>query len=81
MTRQKSCLIGTICAYEVVPNWHDLFKFVIFLKRTHFGKKKKNNHIMVKKPNYFFVHLINIPKNTPVYSLKNRSEILIISYS
>ena len=32
----ESCLIETICAYEVVPNWHDLPKFVIFLKRTPF---------------------------------------------
>ena len=30
------CLIGTICAYEVVLNWHDLPKFVIFFKRTPF---------------------------------------------
>ena len=36
MTGQKSCLIGTICAYEVVLNWHDLPKFVIFFKRTTF---------------------------------------------
>jgi len=43
MTMQKSCLIGTICAYEVVPNWHDLPKFIIFLNKPHFGKKKKNN--------------------------------------
>jgi len=36
MTGQKSCLIRTICAYEVVPNWHDLPKFVIFLKLIPF---------------------------------------------
>jgi len=41
MTGQKSCLIGTIFAYEVVPNWHDLPKFVFFLNGPHFGKKKK----------------------------------------
>jgi len=36
MTWQKSCLIGTIFAYEVVPNWHDLPKFEFFFKRTPF---------------------------------------------
>jgi len=41
MTWQKSCLIGTTSAYEVVSNWHDLPKFVIFLKLTHFGKNQK----------------------------------------
>jgi len=34
MTWQKSCLIGTISAYEVVPNSHDLPKFVFFLNET-----------------------------------------------
>ena len=52
MTGQKSCLIGTTSAYEVVPNWHDLPKFVFFLNGPHFGKNKKNNFIMVKKPFY-----------------------------
>jgi len=37
----ESCPIGTICAYEVVSNWHDLPKFVIFLNGPHFGKNKK----------------------------------------
>ena len=37
----ESCLIRTICAYEVGPNWHDLPKFVIFLNGPHFGKKQK----------------------------------------
>jgi len=32
----ESCQIVRICAYEDVPNWHDLPKFVIFFKRTSF---------------------------------------------
>jgi len=35
------CLIETICAYEVVPYWHDLPKFIFFLNRSHFSKKQK----------------------------------------
>ena len=58
MTGQKSCLIGTISTYEVVPNWHDLPKFIIFFNRSHFGKKKT----MIKKPvlllSFFFYFLV-----------------------
>ena len=47
----ESCQIGTSCAYEVVSNWHDLSKFVIFFKTDHIlVKNKKNNPMMVKKP-------------------------------
>jgi len=49
LTRSQLWLIGTNFAYEVVPNWHDLPKFVIFFKQTHFNKKKKNNSYRVEK--------------------------------
>jgi len=40
----ESCQIGMSCAYEVVSNWHDLPKFVIFLNRPILVKRKKITH-------------------------------------
>ena len=32
----KSCQLGMTSTYEVVPNWHNLPKFVIFFKAAPF---------------------------------------------
>ena len=36
LTWQKLCQLGTTSTYEVLPTWHDLPRFVIFLKAIPF---------------------------------------------